>query len=358
MNVTTDFRLSFLFLAAVLPVTCPRTLAADSSVVSFDVPSVVVAQNMRPECAAVPTTGGKLIRIMVPVSTFLAPEFRGEVKEYLVELESPQQTVRVVDFWPRHEVYSDIEGTVQVESSRQHDSELNFNVSAGFEPFARGGAGGKSNNNSSTRETFQRKPPLQVLTSSGTIQRGYGVFFKFHAGTLPISEGSREIAVLAEVPADWRADMLRVTLSAVGSLSRGGRDTLPLGTVRLWTTLHLEGDRVAANRARMFVMREQALRRVAAANHERVMEKSLPTLWHKMGAALDVVEPRIPADYLSRVIFGPSAYLESGNQRLPVDVRVAILDFWDARDELIQLAVGVPNRDDPARLSMSRVAKY
>jgi hypothetical protein len=324
-------------------------LAADTNFVGFDVPSLVIVQEMSSESTLVPTTGGKLVRIRMPVSMFVSSEFRGVVHEWLVELESPQQTIRVVDFWPRQEVYSDIEGTVQVERSYKRDAEFSFTASGGFEPFARGTAGGKLDNNTSTQERFLRKPPVQVLTSSGTIRRGYGVFFKFLPGPTPNPEGIREIAVLAEVPLGWRADMLRVSLSATGSLTRGGRDTVALGDMQLWTTLHLEGDRRAAERATMYLMCERNLRQLAAANHERVMQKALPTLWHKVGVALDVVEPRIQIDYLQQVLFGPSAKaLDSHYQRLPVDLRVAILDFWDARDALLELGQATPVRSSMA----------
>lgn len=315
--------------------------AGDLQVIGFDVPAVVVAETVDPALVDMPMVGGKFIRLRVPVSTFVSTEFRGQVREYVVEIESPQQTLRMVDYWPREEVYSDIEGTIAVERSRQKDGDLAFNVSAAVEPFGRGSATGNYHDKSSTQERYQRRPPMQILTSSGTIRRGYGVFFKFKPGPFPVAEGSRDISILAEVPASWRADMLLVTMRAVGRSGTSGSDTRSLGSSKLWMTAHQEGDSAAAARARRFVSQERSLRALAASSRERIEEKSLPTIWHKMGAALDVVEPKIPDDFLTQAIFAPRGhYFEGTSHRLPVDIRIAVLDFWQQRDALLDLARG------------------
>lgn len=315
--------------------------AGELAVVGFDVPAVVVAEQMDPALVHAPTTGGKLVRLKIPVSTFLSAEFRGSVQEYVVEFESPHQSLRVIDFWPRDEVYSEVDGLVSVEHSRQKDGDLAFNLAAAVEPFGRGTLTGNYHDKSSVQERYSRKPPMQVLTSSGTIRRGYGVFFKFRSGPLPMNEGARDIAILAEVPPGWRADLLQVTMRAAGTASAHSRDLRTLGSSQMWVTVHQEGDREAAAHTRRFVTQERTLRALAASRSEQIADKSLPTWWHKLGAAMDVVEPKIPADYMRQALFGLSGqYLEGASHRLPVDVRVAVLDFWDARQQLTELAFG------------------
>lgn len=318
--------------------------AADLQVVGFDLPAVVVAETVNPEIVDAPLSGGNLVRLRIPVSAYVSSQFHGVVSEYAVEIESPHQSLRVVDFWPRNEHYSEIDGTVKVELANQKDGDLNFNVSGGFEPFVRGNAGGKYHRKSSVQQSYQRIPTLQTLTSSGTIRRGYGAFFKFRPGPTSTLEGARQIAILAEVPSSWRADMLQVTMRATGRLHPTARESKTLGESRLWMTAHQEGDLAAAAQARRFIDQERSLRALAASSHRTVQEKSLPTIWHKMGAALDMVEPRIPKNYLTEVIFGQSnQYLEGKSHRLPVGLRVAVLDFWDERDALHQLAWGAPD---------------
>jgi hypothetical protein len=316
------------------------TRADEPTVIGFDAPAIVVAVPVNPAVVEAPTMGGQLLRLRLPVSTYISPQFRGEVTEYVVEIESPTQSMRVVDFWPKNEVYSDIDGTVAVARSQQKDVDFAFNVAGAYEPFGRGTASGNYHNTLNHQESYQRKPPMQVLTSSGTIHRGYGVFFKFRPGPAPLLEGAREVALLVEVPQGWRADMLRVTMRAAGrSSASGSARTQPLAETQLWTTTHREGDSAAATQAKRYVTQERKLRALAASSSEQIVNRSLPTLWHKLGASLEIVEPRIPADYLSRIIFGAANQrFEGGKERLPVDLRVAALDYWEERHRLMSLA--------------------
>ncbi|MCA9133688.1 MAG: hypothetical protein KDA45_11055, partial [Planctomycetales bacterium] len=270
--------------------------AEATEVVGFDAPAMVVAEPINPAVVELPTMGGDLVRLRIPLSTFISPDFRGSVDEYVVEIESSYQTMRVLDFWPKSEVYTAIEGTVSVESSQLNEDNLQFNLSASYEPLARGSAQGDFQRKSHVQESYQRKPPMQILTSSGTIRRGFGVFFKFRPGPMPVLEGVRDIAILAEVPRGWRADMLQVRMRAVGQGSSYRSRLQDLGEARLWMTTHREGDGAAAAQVRRYVTQERALRSLAASSQGQVQQKSLPTFWHKLGATLDVVEPRIPGD--------------------------------------------------------------
>ncbi len=305
----------------------------------------MVAEPVNPAVVETPLTGGKLVRVRIPVSTFLSPEFTGQVSEYVVEIDSPQQSMRVVDFWPKQELYSDVQGTVSVDNKYHKDSHFAFNVSGGYEPFVRGNANGEFNERIDSHQQYQRKPPMQLLTSAGSVRRGFGVFYKFRPGPVPQLEGQREVAILFEVPNQWRADLLQVSMHAVGQEGSGRPQTL--GVNRLWMTLHQEGDQAAAAQAQRYVTQERALRTLAAASQKQIEEKALPTIWHKMGAALEVVEPKIPADYMTQILFGASPakglsqpYFDNGTNRLPVNVRVAILDYWEQRDAIMKLATG------------------
>ncbi len=316
-----------------------RLPASDAAVVAFDAPAIVIAEPINPSVVEQPTMGGDLVRLRIPVSTFQSPEFRGQVQDYIVEVESPYQRCRVLDFWPKSEVYSEIDGTVAVDSSQQRESNFNLNVSAKFEPLGHATAQGDFKNKTNFQERYQRKPPMQLLSSSGTVRRGYGVMFKFRPGPLPVLEGVRDLAVLVEVPPGWRADMLQVTMRATGVSQHSSRPQ-QLGEARLWIAVHREGDAAAAAAATRYVTQERALRSLAASSQSQVQDKALPTFWHKLGASLDVIQPRIPKDYLTQVIFSTSNrfYDNEATNRLPVDLRVAVLDYWDSRNSLVGLS--------------------
>ena len=53
-----------------------------------------------------------------PSRHFNRPSFVGRSKSTSFEIDSPLQTLRVLDFWPKSEVYSDIEGTVSVQRTQ------------------------------------------------------------------------------------------------------------------------------------------------------------------------------------------------------------------------------------------------
>jgi len=314
--------------------------------VAFDVPAIVVAEAVNPAVVVAPTMGGELMRLQIPVSSVISPEFSGTISEYLIELDSPGQSLRVVDFWPKNETYSQYEGTVSVEAARQKDEHYSFKLAAAYPGIGQAGASGDYRNKLSVQESYQRRPPVQTLTSSGTIRQGFGVFYKFRPGPVDVMEGSRDIALLVEVPGGWRADLLRVRMTAAGttsgafsSSSTSNTRSKIVASDQLWIAIHREGDVAAAAQALAYVRQERNLRGLADAQRKEVQRRSLPTVWHKMGAALDVVDSRIPTDYLAAVIFGPSRpQFDQGTQRLPVDLRVAILDYWDQREQLLSLA--------------------
>lgn len=317
-------------------------LAEPSDKIGFDVPAITVAENVEPGLASLPVGSGRLVRIRVPVSVFGLPQFRGQIDECTVELQSPHQSIRVLDFWPRNEVYSNVLGPVHVETSTESRFDTHLKGSAGLEPFARGEAGVGYEKSSSKKERYERMPDVEALISSGTTHRGFGVFFKFSAGATNSVEGAREIAFLAEVPQDWRADLMLVRMHAVGKASQHSYGSSTLASEQMWMTIHQEGDAAAAAQARRFVTQEHSLRTLAASQQDEIRRKSMPTVFHQIGAALDVMEPRIPEDYLTRVLYGPrNQYFQQRDYRLPVDLRVAILDYWDEREALTSLALGL-----------------
>ncbi len=313
---------------------------ADEDAVAFDLPAIVVAQEVGVGEDRMPLHRGKLIRLRLPISTALSSGFTGRVVEYAVEIESPHRSMRVVDFWPRNEMVATIAGNVTVEKSVANEQSVGLSLMATQTPQVKNGVNGEVAGKESVVARYEQKPPVHQLTSSGTIRRASGVFFKFRAGPIGLADGMRDVAVLAEVPADWRADVLEVRMRAVGTRSAGGTGQLQtIGAARAWVSIYREGDWEAAAAAEHFVEMERHLRRVAAAQQKQIQHQAFPTVFHRIGAALDVVEPRIPSDILTQALFGPpTQHLEGAMHRLPIDVRVAMLDFWDARDGMIGLA--------------------
>lgn len=332
-------RLSLIGVMICFSIGATSSEAGQREAVHVDVPAMVVAEDVQPSVVGQPSFGGRFVRMRFKVSTFVDARFDGAVAEYGIQVVSPQQTMRVVDFWPRTVTYSDIDGSVSVQESAQKHKDLKLDVNGGFQPFVAGTLQGNIGSKNSTTESYQRKAPSRELVNSGTSHRGFGAFYKFRPGPVVVAEGARDIAILVEVPKNWRGDLLQVQVTATGY--RGGNRTRTehLGGARNWVAIHQAGDSYAAQQVRAFVRQEQRLLRVAQDSQKQVSEKSLPTVWHRIGAALDVVDPKIPSNYLHKVIFRQQGgYLEGNTHRLPMEVRVAILDYWETQDAVFQLA--------------------
>lgn len=118
MNKSLTVGFSLLFLLA----NCIQAFAGNP--VAFDVPAIVVAQRINPAVVTQPTLGGDLYRLNIVVSTYNAPDYRGSINEYAIELLSPTSLLRVVDFSAKNETYTELEGTVKVDSHRTKDATL------------------------------------------------------------------------------------------------------------------------------------------------------------------------------------------------------------------------------------------
>jgi hypothetical protein len=102
-------------------------------------------------------------------------------------------------------------------------------------------------------------PPLETVAASGTMQRGGAMFFKLKATPRNPLEGTREYSLVLGVPANWRADYLRIRCEAEG-IRRGMftslDERLVCGQRDFVVALHLEGDEEARRIAENFARRE------------------------------------------------------------------------------------------------------
>jgi hypothetical protein len=329
-------------LAVLLMAPSSSSVQAKQPDLTFDVPTLVSARRVDPAWIGSHGHEGSLVRIQIPVSAYIEPRFQGTVSEYVVQIESPLRTIQVRDYWPRREAVTDIAGNIRVEHSSQRESKLGGKATGGFAVIANGTLEASHRSSSNTKESFERLPESQSVALAGHTNRGAGVFFKFRSGHNVGLEGARETALLAQVPEAWRADKLLVTVRAFGTRNTFSGFT-ELASTRCWVAVFREGDAVARARAQDFVRLEQRVRDLAMAKRRDVERASHPTIFHQIGAAMSVVEPRIPEDYVQQVLFGPRGqYFEGHSHRLPLDLRIAILDFWEGRDVLSALATGKP----------------
>lgn len=340
MNRNQFFIASILFWIGISLNTDAAKLSA-SEAVQFDAPALTAVHVVKPEVAQEYLATGRCVRIKLPVSVFQRSNLAdGQLQYIVIRVVSPYHTMRVVDFSPRTQTYTTVEGHVAVRTSLEDKNQLG--AKAAFPPTSAGQLSVDASNQQAIRqeESFNRLPETKLLSSSGTLMRGSGAFFKFLAGPHAVLEGTREVAILAEVSPAWRGDLLHVSVQALGTSAGQHASPVQLGYEQMWTAVHLAGDAIAAGAARRYVSTERSLRQLAAEQHKSVAQKALPTVFHKLGAALDIVDPKVPDDYLARVLFSGRNKFRDHPQtnRLPMDLQVAIQDYWDVRNEFLSLA--------------------
>lgn len=219
----------------------------------FDTSYTVECRDVTPCEFAARYPDSRIIEAKFRVSTWFTTGREADLDELIVEITSPNQALPVVDFMPRTELDTDIAGAIEVVESDEKTSNTNAGLggTVGVEygivkAQASPSAGGGKTHLSSTKETYKRLPPKQLLLASGTINRGHGVFFKLKPSPQGALEGVREFACLFLVPREWRGQAVQVTCSAMATKKNYfSSSTERCGSGTFYVGLFIEGDIVA-----------------------------------------------------------------------------------------------------------------
>jgi hypothetical protein len=249
---------------------------------------------------------------------------------------SPAGQLRIVDYHPKSEQATALAGNVAVEEKQERSSSLGLSVTGDFQRLVQGSAGSDLGSKSASSRRYELKPPLEVVLVSGTLERGTGVYFKLWPSPERGLEGAREFLIVMQVPDTWRGDVLFLRCEA--QQSRHGK-LHTHAVARFVVGIHAAGDDRARQAAEELVRSEALLRRVVAENRRRIERQALPSLAHKVGALLDIYDPRIPDMWLEELVYGSirvarQEYLEY----LPSDVRRAAEQYLVAKQRMYGLS--------------------
>ena len=171
-----------------------------------------------------------------------------------------------------------------------------------------------------------------MLTASGTIDRGRGVYFKLKPSPRTTLEGAYEYVVVLRVPRNWRSGLLFVSSDASGnerSVLPGDEQTTKLGRGRFVVAIYQQGDTAAQQAASRYGQAELALQQTIARKRGELDRRMYPTPLHRLGVTRDNALAR---DWLETVMF--RAVPEDVLVKLPDDVRLAVENFVAARKGL------------------------
>lgn len=318
---------------------------------TFDVQPLLAVRPIERSDLAQSIPGSHFVEMRLNVSSMIDSRFDGEVSEFLFKIESRRRDVQVADYWPKTELGTSTIGAVDVAAQAQQQKQANIHG------FAASPGVGYIDGDASYREqlhlqrVYSERPSMYLISASGTIARRSGAYFKFKATPQSSLEGVHTIVLHLEVPAKWRGDLLEITCESLGN-SRGSRSLETLTSNRFMIATYVEGDMVAANVAKGHIVFEQRLRQSAEQYRKEISRRSSPSPLHKLGVALDVVEPEIPRDWLAEVLFSRTTIYPSGAlAKLPVNVRVAILDYLEHQEVMELLATGNVRNQENNNLS-------
>jgi hypothetical protein len=289
-----------------------------ASEVQFDTPSAVACYEVGEELSSSGPAATRLVEATFSVSAWTAANVPTDGLRYEYQFVIPSGSVEVVDYSPRTWQFSSVAGNVAIDETVESNKALNASVVGMVPPFGQGEGKAELGKKSLTHTRYALKPRQETALVAGTLQRGTGVFFRLLPVGDQVWEGAQEFNLVLRVPRTWRADLLFVRCEAHGLV---GEQSAPLGHNRFVVGLQMSGDEEAGAALDALRRAEVELRRLATTRQRDIQRHSTPTVMHKLGELLDVAGPRIPEEWVDRLVYG-SASLESHSfaKHLPDDL--------------------------------------
>lgn len=312
--------------------------------VAFDVNQMAPARQSLSSGLMNQLPNSKMVDVQLDVSALFTPGDTAVITEYTVRIVSRHEDVQVADYSPRTELQSEVFGPLQVSQEGDRVREAAIRGVAGYPGV--GSAQGYAYYHDNSRETvhFAKKPALELVNAAGTLERRRGVYFKIKQSSQTTLEGARPFRIVFEVPNSWRADLLDVTIEAAGLDSANSKRPRILSTQQFVVAVYQEYDENAANAATRYVRQQEKLKQSAKTFAKTIEQRSYPTPIHKLGAKLDMYEPSIPQQWLESLVYQQGvSYNLTKLSHLPVDLRVAILNYLDQKHLMESLSGTLQN---------------
>jgi hypothetical protein len=306
--------------------------------VRFDTLPAVACRDVTDDEFASINSGERLLEAKFEISSILDSGSEEDLTEFFFRMTSPQQSFHIADYSPRTKLASDYNGGITIEKKQEDSKGLGLAVTGGWSVANATGHGDAGTKHTLTTK-YELVAPLESVTASGTIQNGYGVYFKVRRSKQDTLEGAKEYQVIFRVPRQWRGDILLVHCEARG-MQRGIVHQLDeevrCGFSQFPIALYLAGDDEAKRIADQFASSNHKLRAAAIRSQDEIRQRSYPTVLHELGGLLELAEPKIPPSWLEQVLSDSAPGHEFEN-RLPAQVRSAASEYLTAKRELRKL---------------------
>jgi len=336
--------ISFVRFGGLLAVTLVSMMSMTFGQVAFDVNELAPARESNSIGVMSQLPNSRMVDVQLDVSALFTPGDAAVISEYTVRIVSRHADVQVADYSPRTELQSDIFGTMQISQEGDRVREAAIRGAGAYPGVGSAQAYAYYHDNSHETVHFARKPSLELLNAAGTLERRRGVYFKVRQSSQTTLEGARPFRIVFEVPNSWRADLLDVTIEAAGLENANSKRSRILSTQQFVVAVYQEYDEHAANAATRYVRQQKNLKQFAKTYAKAIEQRSYPTPIHKLGAKLDIYEPSIPQQWLETLVHQQGvSYNLTKLSNLPVDVRVAIMNYLDQKHLMESMSGTIEN---------------
>lgn len=317
---------------------------AETPKIQFDFSPLAVAAPVEPSESTVVVPGHRLVAVSLQLSTLVhATDL--SVDRLMITIRSEDPEVRIADYAPRTELSSDTAGEIDVQQTLEQNKHLGLTVAAKYGHTIDGNLGGDIGKKNLETLKFKRISPLHVVAASGTTHRGRGVYFKLRSTATQVLEGDKTFTITFAVPEHWQGGLLDVTVSAESAhrpFPGIERQVQTVGADIFTVAMFAAGVDALQRNALELVHAEAELRSVVFDYREAIVRETKPSLFQHVAAAFDRERSTLSDDWLRRVLRGDvDSRLQRELRSLPVDVRVAILDYVDARRRFLATGASV-----------------
>lgn len=326
------FVLSFVVLGA----SAPSCLAA--TWIEFDIAPTLACRQVASDGGLSSQPGESLWEARFRISSLVQHGAEDNLLQFLLRIESPTGPLKVVDYEPKTTLASTLAGNVGIQKHHENSKSLGIIATGALEPVELTGNGSLGTRDV-TDVRYELLAPQKLLASSGTVLRGAGVYFKLKPTRQSTLEGGKEYVVVFRAPADWRASTVRVHCEAL-AVEQG---LTPLLNERVTcrrefsVTLFAGGDVEAKRAAESLDEAELQLRKVAQQQRSAIRRQAYPSPLHQFGAMLEIVDARIPSNWLERLLSRPKEVTQLELLRLPEPVRNAANEYVSQAKRVVEL---------------------
>jgi hypothetical protein len=295
----------------------------------------------------------RLLEARLEVSSLIVQGHEENLLQYFYRITSPNRVLQIADYRPRTTPASEFAGNIGIEKRKERTRNLGLVVSGAWDYLINASGTGNMGSKDSSSVQYELVPPQESLAASGTIHRGYGVYFKLRRMRQSLLEGAKQFVLVLRAPRHWRGGYLHLHCQASGVQRRVVKpldEEVCCGEAEFLLALYMEGDEESKGVAARFVDAAIRLRRTAARHRREIHRHNYPTILHEVGALIGAVEPRISDTWLSELLYASQeGRLQRITERLPDDVRHAAHGYLAARDTLRNLESGGRSGDGRVR---------